>query len=73
MKSLKIFEDVVVQGQALVNWSSRTRTFLKGSNTGWNYTDGRLVGQGGYERFWPFSRRCIGYEQMEKKNQVEAV
>jgi len=34
-KSLKIFKDFVVQGQGLVNWSSRTwiRTFLEDYNT----------------------------------------
>ena len=36
MKSLKIFKDFVVQGQGLVNWSSRTRTFLDDYNTGDN-------------------------------------
>jgi len=32
VKSLTIFEDFVVQGQGLVNWSSRTRTFLEYNN-----------------------------------------
>ena len=30
----KIFKDSVVQGQGLVNWSSRTRTFFEDYNTG---------------------------------------
>ena len=34
MKSLKIFKDFLVQGQGLVSWSLRTRTFLEDYNTG---------------------------------------
>ena len=36
-KSLKIFKDFVVQGQGLVNWSSRTRTFLEDYNTEFSF------------------------------------
>jgi len=35
VKSLKIFKDFVVQGQGLVNRSTRTRTFLEDYNTGY--------------------------------------
>jgi len=32
-QTLTMFEDFVVQGQGLVNWSSRTRTFLADNKT----------------------------------------
>jgi len=34
VKSLRLFGDFVIQGQGLINWSLRTRTFLEDNNAG---------------------------------------